>query len=114
MSVFLYTCETWTPTTELLRRMQAMDMVCYRKILRILYTDHVANVEVRSMIQHAIGRHEDPLTTVKRRTLKWYGHVPRPSGLTKTILQGTACDGSKKMGKTNEMAGRQRQRVDRT
>ena len=34
-----------------------------------------------------------PLTIVKRRKLKWYGHVSRLSGLTKTILQGTAKGG---------------------
>ena len=28
------------------------------------------------------------LTIVKRRKLQWYGHVPRSSGLAKTILQG--------------------------
>ena len=40
-------------------------------------------------IQQAIGRHEDLLTIVKIRKLKWYGHVSRSSGLVKAILQGT-------------------------
>ena len=40
-------------------------------------------------IQRAIGPHEDLLTIVKKRKLKWYGHVARASGLAKTILQGT-------------------------
>ena len=43
-------------------------MRCYRKILHILYKDHVANEEVRAEIQQAIGPHED-LTTVKIRKL---------------------------------------------
>ena len=34
-SIFLYACESWTLTAELLRRIQAMEMRCYRKILRI-------------------------------------------------------------------------------
>ena len=38
---------------------------------------------------HAIGPHEDLLTTVKRRKLQWHGHISRSSGLAKTILQGT-------------------------
>ena len=66
-----------------------MEMRCYRKILRISYKDHVINEEVRAKIQQAIGPHEDLLTTVKKRKLKWYGHVSRSSGLAKTILQGT-------------------------
>ena len=34
-SIFLYACESWTLTAELQRRIQAMEMRCYRKILRI-------------------------------------------------------------------------------
>ena len=65
-SIFLYACESWTLTAELERIIQAMEMRCYRIILRISYKDHVTNKEVRAKIQHAIGPHEDPLTIVKR------------------------------------------------
>ena len=92
-SIFLYACESWTFTAELLRRLQAMEMRCYRKILRISYKDHVTNEEVRAKIQQAIGQHEDLLTFVKRRKLQWYVHVSRSSGLAKTILQGTVTGG---------------------
>ena len=34
-SIFLYACESWTLTAELQRRIQAMEMGCYRKILHI-------------------------------------------------------------------------------
>ena len=43
ISIFLYTCESWTLTAELQRRIQAMEMRCYRNILRISYKDHVTN-----------------------------------------------------------------------
>ena len=66
-----------------------MEMRCYRKILRISYKDHVTKKEVRAKIQQAIGPYEDLLTIVKRRKLKWYGHVSRSSGLAKTILHGS-------------------------
>ena len=69
-SIFLYACESWTLTAELQRRMQAMEMRCRRKILRISYKDHVTNEEVRAKIQQAIGPHEDLLTTVRRRKLQ--------------------------------------------
>ena len=88
-SIFLYACESWTLTAELQRRIQAMEMRCSRKKLRISYKDHVTNEEVRAKIQHAIGSHEDLLTIVKRCKLQWYGHVSYSSGLAKTILQGT-------------------------
>ena len=75
------------------RRIQAMEMRCYRNILRISYKDHVTNEEVRAKIQHATGPHEDLLTIVKRRKLQWYEHVFRSSDLAKTILQGTVKGG---------------------
>ena len=79
-----------------------MEMRCYRKLLHILYKDHVTNEEVHAKIQQAIGPHEDLLTIVNRRKLHWYGHVSRSSGLAKTILQGTVKGGRRQ--------GRQRKR----
>ena len=37
MSIFLYACEKWTLTAELQRRVQAMEMRCYRKMLCMSY-----------------------------------------------------------------------------
>ena len=92
-SIFLYACESWTLTAELQRRIQAMEMRCYCKMLQISYKDHVTNEEVNSKIQQAIGPHKDFLTIVKRRKLQWCGHVSCSSGLAKTILQGTVKGG---------------------
>ena len=64
-------------------------MRCYRKILGISYKDNATNEEVRAKIQKAIGPQDDLLTIVKRRKLKWYGHVSHSSSQAKTILQGT-------------------------
>ena len=101
-SIFLYACESQTLTAQLQRRIQAMEMRCYCKILCISCKDHVTNKEVRAKIQQAIGPHEDLLTIVMRRKLQWYGHVSHSSGLAKTILQGTVKGGRRQ--------GRQRKR----
>ena len=77
-------------------------MRCFRKLLGISYRDHITNEEVKARIGNAIGPYEDLLTAVKRRKLKWYGHVTRSSGLAKTILQGTVQGGRRR--------GRQRKR----
>ena len=83
ISIFLYPCESCTLTAELQRRIQAMEMRCYRKILHISYKDHVTNEEVRAKIKQSTGPHEDLLTIVKKRKLQWYSHVSRLSGLAK-------------------------------
>ena len=65
-----------------------MEMRCYHKILRIACTDHVTNEEVYAKIPLAIP-HEELLTIVKRRKLKWHGQVSHSSGPAKIILNGT-------------------------
>ena len=89
MTIFLYACETWTLTAELQRRIQSLEFRCLRKIIGISYKERVTNDHVRKTIVKHIRPYEDLLATLKRRKLKWYGHVARSDGLTKVILQGT-------------------------
>ena len=94
--------EKWTITADIERRIQALKIRCFRKLRGISYRDHITNEEVKTRIGHAIGPYEDLLTSVKRRKLKWYGHVTRSSGLAETVLQGTVQGGGR--------SGRQRKR----
>ena len=75
---------------------------CFRTLLGISYTDHITNEEVKARTGNVIGPYEGLLTSVKRRKLKWYGHVTRSSGLAKTFIQGTVQGGRRR--------GRQRKR----
>ncbi|XP_072046227.1 uncharacterized protein [Amphiura filiformis] len=98
ISIFLYACESWTLTPDLERRVQVLELRCFRKILNIsYYKDHLTNKEVRTKVKQAIGLYDDLLTKVRQRKLCWYGHISRSSGLAKTILQGTV-NGSRKRG----------------
>ena len=84
------------PHSRAPKNLQAMEMRCYRKILRISYKDHVTNEEAGNRTTRRPPDH------VKRCKLQWYGHVSRSSGLAKTILQGTV--------KEARRQGRQRNR----
>ena len=42
--------------------------------------------------------HDALLTMVKKRKLRWYGHILRSSGMAKTILQGTV-KGARRRGR---------------
>ena len=95
ITIFLYAYETRTLTTELQRRIQSLVFRCFRKILGISYKDRITNEQVLNTIIKHIGPYEDLLATVKRRKLKWYGHVTISDGLTKVILQGTV-EGSRR------------------
>ena len=66
--------------------------------MNILYKDHVTNEEVRRKIQAAIGEYDELLTLIKKRKLRWFGHVSMSSGLAKTILLGIV-KGKRKRGR---------------
>ena len=99
VSIFQYVCESWTLTAEPEKRTQVFKMRCYRRLLNISYKDHVTNEDVRRKIQAAIGKYDELLTLVKKRKLRWFGHVSRSSGLAKTILQGIVQGKRKKVSR---------------
>ena len=95
-STFLYACETWTLTAELERRIQTFEMGCYRKIFGISFRDRFTNEDVRNRVRAAIGPHDDLLSIVKTRKLRWHGHVTRTTVLANTIMQGTVPGGRRR------------------
>ena len=101
-----------TLTASLQTRIIVVEMRCFRRLLRISYKNHITNEEVRNRISEHIGQHEDLLTTIKKRIMKWYGHITKSDGLAKTVLQGTV-HREKEERKTEEEMGRQPQRMDR-
>ena len=102
ISIVLYTCESWTFTAVPQRIIRAMEVRCYREILRISYKYHVTNEEVCTPACNRTTRR--PSDHLKRCTLKWYGHVSRSSGLAKTIFHGTVKKGRRQ--------GRQKKRKE--
>ena len=73
-------------------------MRCYQRLLSILCKDHFTNKEDHRKIQAASGEYDELLTMVKKRKLRWFGHVSRSSGLAKTILQDTV-NGKRRLGR---------------
>ncbi|GFS11711.1 endonuclease-reverse transcriptase [Elysia marginata] len=88
MSIFLYACESWTLNADTERKIRAMKMGCYKRLLSVSHKEHITNEEVRRRIENVIAPRVDLLTIVRKRKLKSYGHTTRSSGLTKTIMQG--------------------------
>ena len=97
LSTFLYACESWTLTAEIERMIQALEMRCYRRLLTISYKDHVITRRFAKQ-KPETGVLGDLLTKVKKRKLKWYGHISSASGMAKTILQRTV-KGARRRGR---------------
>ena len=68
-----------------------MEMKCYRKVLRIPYTAHRTNDGVNEEKSRKGENYETLLSMIKRRKLKWFGHVSRNQeelSLANTIMHG--------------------------
>ena len=73
--IFLYGCETWTLLADSEKRIQAFEIKCLRKLLRISHLEHKSNDWMRSKINFLVGPQEPLPATGKRRKHAWFGHV---------------------------------------
>ena len=95
------------------RRIQALEMRCFRKLPGISYRDHTTKEEVKTRIGNAIGPYEDLLISVKRRKLKWYGHARHTTIWTGQDYPTGNSSRRETKRQTEETMGRRHQRVDR-
>ena len=72
MPILLYGSETWSLTTAMENKPNACENRWLHRILRIKYTDRVSNAEVRVSTGQEIAEN-----TVRKRRIKWYGHISR-------------------------------------
>jgi len=70
----MYGCETWATTKYLLSHLDAFDTWALRKNLRIPYTRHMSNAEVRRTTGCSPLSH-----LVSNRRLRLFGHIARSS-----------------------------------
>ena len=89
LSIFLYGAETWTLNADIKKRINALEMNCYRRLLGVHWTSHTSNKDIQERITTLAGPLPSFLSLVKRKKLQWFGHACRRKGsLTNTILQG--------------------------
>lgn len=74
-SVLLYASETWTLKENDKKRLLAFEMKCYRRILKIKWTEKRTNEDIRKMI----CRKYTIIDIIKKRKLQLFGHICRMS-----------------------------------
>ena len=82
--VLLYGSESWTISSRMRRRLEAIEMWFYRRMLRISWTQHVSNYEVLRRMQ----TRRRLMLDIRKRQLKFLGHIMRKEGLENLILTG--------------------------
>jgi hypothetical protein len=80
----LYGSETWTIAKAEQEIIEAFEMWCYRRILKISWMDMVTNEEVLERM----AEKRTLWNVVKKRRNEWIGHVIRHGGLLRLTIEG--------------------------
>lgn len=93
-SIMLYGCETWTIAREEMRRIEAFEMWCYRRMQKISWTDRITNEEVLEKV----SERKSMWKSIQKRRNELIGHILRHDGLLLLILEGVI-DGKNHRGR---------------
>ena len=101
-SVMSYGCESWTYSKTIQNKIDAFQLWCYRRMLKIRYTDHVTNTRMKEIIRIKRNWSED----LARRKLRYACHIMRGSsgGLVQLVLEGYI-EGKKGQGRPRRIWG---------
>ncbi|KAI5742443.1 hypothetical protein M8J77_007236 [Diaphorina citri] len=82
-----YGSEAWTFNKQMSDRITSLENWCYRRMLKISWTEKISNVEVLRRIQK---RKFELLTMIKKRKLRYAGHILHGSNgtLLPKIIEG--------------------------
>jgi hypothetical protein len=97
-SVVLYGCESWVVTNDIEQKILAFEIKCYRKILRIDWTQKVTNME----LYKRICLKENIMQKLIRKKLGLFGHICRMKDdrKIKTLMFGRM-KGTNRRGRTH-------------
>ena len=83
--VIMYGCESWTVKKDELRRIDASELWCWRRLLRVLWTSRMSNQSILKEISPGCSLEGLML----RLKLQYFGHLMRRvDSLEKTLLLG--------------------------
>jgi hypothetical protein len=81
--VTLYGSEAWNIRKVEQKRLEAFETWCWRRMLKIKWTDKIRNEEV----YRTIGEKRTLWNTIGKRRITWIGHTLRNNGFVKNIIQ---------------------------
>ncbi|KAI8437457.1 hypothetical protein MSG28_011780 [Choristoneura fumiferana] len=94
--IFLYGAETWTLRKQDRRKIDALEMWCWRRLLRIPWTAHRTNVSILK----ELNIQERLSSTVQIRILKFFGHITRnEDSMERLVVQGKV-EGKRSRGRS--------------
>ena len=104
MFIRLYASECWTLSADMTKRLEAVEMWFYRRILRISYTKHITNEEVLNRMATT----RNLIITVRRRQMSFFGHVMRNKEIEHFSIsgkiEGKRCRGRQRITYTKSLS----------
>jgi len=94
LPIATYGCETWTMKKADRRRIDAFELWCWRRLLRIPWTAKVTNKAVLERIGPEMSLNDK----ITKRKLTYFGHVMRADSLEKAMMLGMI-GGKRRRGK---------------
>ena len=91
-SVALYASEAWTMNKIEIKRIESFEMWCWRKMLKVKWTDMRRNVDILNQI----GLKREMIVRIKAQQQKWIGHNLRSDTLL--VENGARFEGKTKQG----------------
>ena len=99
--VVMYECESWTVKKAECRRIDAFELWCWRRLLRVPWTARRSNQSILTEISPGISL-EGMMLKLK---VQYSGHLmQRVDSLEKTLMPG-GIGGKRRRGRQDEMAG---------
>lgn len=87
-SIALYGAETWTLKAADRQRIDAFQMWCWRRLLRVKWTTHRTNMSILEQLK--IENAQRLVTTCLQRVMRYFGHISRrdASNMERLIVTG--------------------------
>ena len=83
-SMALYGAENWTPRAVDQKYLGSFEMLCWRRMEKISWTDHVRNEKVLLRV----NEQRNILHEIRKRKANWIGHILRRNCLLKQVIEG--------------------------
>lgn len=85
-AIAIYGCESWSPTKNDRKRIDAFEMWCYRRLLRVSWKDKRTN----NWVLEKLGGELVLQKNIKDRKLRYFGHIIRKdTSIEKLLVQGS-------------------------
>jgi len=94
-SIALYGAETWTLRTVDQKRLESIEMWCWRRMEKISWTEHVRNEDVLLRIKEQ----RNILHKIPKRKANWIGHILRRNCFLQRVTEGKIQGGIEVIGR---------------